>query len=197
LLLRLLYIAAILDNSGRGRDLEVMKGRAMRKIVLAFVFSILATSAVPCGGPPVCTVVDPTGTPLNVRDGPNGKILSRLKKGSMVEFIEHREQNGKKWALVAKYGEAWGYVFGDYLKCIGSDEMGKICTVADPTGTPLNIREEPNGPILGTWEIGVRVRPYEEKILNGKKWFAVERLAEDNEAGWVFDPYLACEEDEG
>lgn len=169
----------------------------MRKIMMAGLFSTMATITLACDGPPVCTVVDPTGTPLNVREGPNGKILSTLKTGSKVEFIEHKEDKGKKWALVAKYGESWGYVFGDYLKCRGSDEMGKICTVADPTGTPLNIREQPAGAILGTWENGVRVRPYEEKILNGKKWIAVERLAEDNKAGWVFDPYLACEEDEG
>ena len=169
----------------------------MRLGLLATVICLASTTAIACDGPPVCTVVDPTGTPLNVRSGPNGKILTTLKKGSQVEFIEHREENGKKWALVAKYAEAWGYVFGDYLKCTGTDEMGKICTVADPTGTPLNIREEPNGKILGTWANGVRVRPYEEVKLKGKTWYAVERLAEDNAAGWVFDPYLKCEEDDG
>lgn len=169
----------------------------MRRILVSFLVSTLATAAFACDGPPVCTVIDPTGTPLNVRDGPNGKILSTLKKGTKVEFIEHKEHKGKKWALVSKYSESWGYVFGAYLKCSGTDELGKICTVADPTGTPLNIREEPNGAILGTWENGVRVRPYEEKTLNGKKWYAVERFADDNKAGWVFDPYLSCEEDEG
>ena len=71
-----------------------------------------------------------------------------------------------------------------------------VCTVIDPTGTPLNIRTEPNGEILGTWANGVRVRPYEQKTHNGKVWYAVERLAEDNAEGWVFDPYLGCEEDE-
>lgn len=72
-----------------------------------------------------------------------------------------------------------------------------VCTVVDPTGTPLNIREEPNGKILGTWANGVRVRPYDEKSHNGKLWYAVERIADDNAIGWVFDPYLKCEEDEG
>jgi uncharacterized protein YgiM (DUF1202 family) len=157
----------------------------------------LSASAIACDGPPVCTVIDPTGTPLNVRSGPNGKILGTIRKGALVEVNEHKDLNGKRWALVSKYGEAWGYVFGAYLKCKGADDVGKICTVADPTGTPLNIREEPNGAILGTWENGVRVRPYEEKIDKGKKWYAVERFADDNKAGWVFDLYLKCEEDEG
>ena len=167
----------------------------MRKILVAIAATLFSSASFACDGAPVCTVVDPTGTPLNIRAGPNGKILSTLKKGSKVEFLEHKEEDGKKWALVARYGEAWGYVFSDYLKCDGADEMGEICTVTDPTGTPLNIREEPNGKILGTWDNGVRVRPYEEKMLKGKKWFAVERFADDNKAGWVFDAYLKCEED--
>ena len=163
----------------------------------AIILTAFASPALACDGPPVCTVVDPTGTPLNVRAGPNGAILSTLKKGSKVEVIEHREHEGRRWALVARYAEAWGYVFGAYLKCTGEDEMGRICTVADPTGTPLNIREEPNGAILGTWANGVKVRPYEEKLHNGKVWYAVERIADDNAEGWVFDPYLKCEEDGG
>lgn len=153
-------------------------------------------AALACGGPPVCTVVDPTGTPLNVREGPNGPILTSLKRGALVEIVEHREHEGSRWALVGSYAEAWGWVFGAYLVCSGEDAMGRICTVADPTGTPLNVREEPNGPILGTWDNGVRVRPYEERTHNGKLWYAVERLAEDNAIGWVYDPYLKCEEDE-
>jgi uncharacterized protein YgiM (DUF1202 family) len=167
----------------------------MRLWLVAGMLIASEGQALACGGPPVCTVVDPTGTPLNVRDGPNGRILSNLKDGSVVEVIDHRNQAGQRWALVASYAEAWGWVFGTYLKCSGTDELGKICTVADPTGTPLNIREEPNGKILGTWNNGVRVRPYEEKLHNGKTWYAVERLAQDNAAGWVFDPYLKCEED--
>lgn len=165
----------------------------------ALTLTALLVAAVPalsCDGPPACTVIDPTGTPLNVRAGPNGRILGALKKGSVVSVLDHRTQEGKRWALVAKFSEAWGWVYGPHLKCEGSDEVGRICTVSDPTGTPLNIREEPNGKIVGTWKNGVRVRPYEERTVKGKLWYATERLAEDNAEGWVFDPYLQCEEDE-
>ena len=167
------------------------------------LFSALATllvavpSVLACGGPPVCTVVDPTGTPLNVREAPNGAILSTLRKGTKVEIITHIEHEGTTWAQVAQFGADWGYVFGDYLSCEGTDEYGEVCTVADPTGTPLNIREAPNGTVLGTWDNGVRVRPYESVVAaNGKTWRAVERFADDNAIGYVFDPYLSCEEDE-
>ena len=117
---------------------------------LALAASLLVSAqTIACDGPPVCTVVDPTGTPLNVRNGPEGKIVGALKKGAVVEIVSHEDKNGKRWARVANYAEAWGWVFGAYLKCDGSDELGKICTVADPTGTPLNIREEPNGKCPG------------------------------------------------
>ena len=173
-----------------------MARRWMAALAALAIAGLSAGAAGACGGPPVCTVIDPTGTPLNVRDGPNGAILATLKRGAMVEVVEHRDHQGKRWALIARYAEAWGWVFGAYLSCSGSDGLGEICVVADPTGTPLNIRTEPNGEILGTWANGVRVRPYEQKTHNGKVWYAVERLAEDNAEGWVFDPYLGCEEDE-
>ena len=158
--------------------------------VLAFIQPALA-----CDGPPACTVIDPTGTPLNVREGPNGKILGTLRKGSVVAVLDHRMHESKRWALVAKFGDAWGWVYGPYLSCENSDETGRICTVVDPTGTPLNIREEPNGRIVSTWNNGTRVRPYEERTVDGKLWYAAERVVEDNAEGWVFDPYLKCEEE--
>lgn len=170
----------------------------MRILPIAFATMLSTTStALACGGAPVCTVVDPTGTPLNVRASPDGKIIGTLKNGDLVEFVEHKEEKGKRWALVSRFSEAAGYVFGAYLKCEGKDAVGTICTVADPTGSPLNIRESPNGDIYGTWDNGVRVRPNDEQMVNGKKWYGVERLAEDNSIGWVIDPYLKCEEDDG
>ena len=48
----------------------------------------------------------------------------------------------------------------------------------------------------GTWDNGVRVRPYETVEHDGNMWRAVERFSDDNAIGWVFDPYLSCEEDE-
>lgn len=156
------------------------------------------SSAFACDGPPVCTVVDPTGTPLNVRSGPNGQILSTLRKGSKVEVIDHTMHKGKRWARVAKFQDAsYGWVFAAYLSCKEQpDGSSPLCTVADPTGTPLNVRAEPGGEIVGSWINGIKVRFVERTMHKGKPWVAVERTADDNVVGWVFDPYLKCEEDE-
>ena len=163
-------------------------------IASVFLISIYASAA--CAAT-ICEVNDPTGTPLNVRDGPGGHILSAMRNGIKVEFIEQKKIKGKTWTLIAKFGAGTGYVFGDYITCDGEDELGKICTVTDPTGTSLNVRETPSGNVSGTWQNGLRVRPYEEKIVNGKKWVGVDRFAEDNKVGWVFGRYLLCKEVSG
>jgi uncharacterized protein YgiM (DUF1202 family) len=166
-------------------------------VAAALCLAASVSPASACDGPPVCTVVDPTGTPLNVRSGPNGKILSNLRKGSKVEVVSHKELKGKRWALVAKYQEAsYGWVFESYLKCKTSrDGSVPLCTVSDPTGTPLNVRAEPGGEIVGSWTNGIKVRQMERQMHKGKPWVSVERTADDNAVGWVYDPYLKCEED--
>lgn len=169
------------------------------RLVLAFALALIAASALACGGPPICTIKDPTGTPLNVRAGPAGKIVSFLRNGAKVEFVEHKEVKGQKWALVSKFEEyREGWVFESYLgRCSGSLEAGtRACLVADPTGTPLNLREDANGPILGSFRNGSKVSVYERKDVNGKGWARVAKVPEDGRPiGWVFDAYMQCEED--
>jgi SH3-like domain-containing protein len=176
-----------------------MSPRALLAAAAALVvlIPVAAAPALACDGPPVCTVVDPTGTPLNVRSGPNGKILSNLRKGSKVEVVDHSEHKGKRWARVAKFQEAsFGWVFEAYLKCKQDPGNLPVCTVSDPTGTPLNVRHDPGGEIAGSWINGINVRQLERKMHKGKPWVLVERTADDNAIGWVYDPYLKCEEDD-
>jgi hypothetical protein len=169
---------------------------------------LVAWSADACDGNPVCTVKDPTGTPLNIREGPNGKVLGSAKNGTKLEFIDHVEEKGKKWARVASfdYGTAdmeyaEGFVFAAYLKCADelpaeADGFEIQCTVNDPTGTPLNMRGQPNGEIYGSVRNGTVLRVFMTKTVNGKLWANAFRVADDNVVGWVFDDYLKCEESE-
>lgn len=167
------------------------------KLALAVAAAGLAFGpAMACGGPPVCTVQDPTNTDLNVRASPNGKILTSLRDGQQVEVVEHQDVRGQRWAKIARFEAAGaGWVFAAYVTCRDQGDEAALCTVQDPTGTPLNVREQPNGAIYGQFRNGVKVRLIERKDHNGKAWALVERWSEDNVAGWVFDPYLKCEED--
>jgi Bacterial SH3 domain len=184
-------------------------------LAAAMVSVACASSAFACGGPPICTVKDPTGTPLNVRLSPKGKILMNIKNGQQVEIIDHQEIGGKRWARVGKFSSAelasdeeGGWVFASYLTCNGSlkalpndlsisDDDAVACTVTDPTGTPLNVRGEPGGAIYATLRNGTIVRASRMTTRKGKPWVYVAKWSVDNAIGWVFDPYLRCEEDQG
>lgn len=170
----------------------------MNRIVLAALAALALTtgSALACGDGTVCTVADPTGTPLNVRAVPDGKVIASLPNGTEVDVIEHREDGDGHWALVAPYETSWGIVYADYLKCDKQDDMGQMCTVADPSGTPLNVRDDAGGEVIGTWGNGTIVRPYDTIHSGGKTWLAVDRYAEDNALGWVWGEYVTCEDEE-
>jgi hypothetical protein len=184
--------------------------------LIGLPLALVATTgvALACGGAPVCTVADPTGTPLNIRLSPNGPVVGTAKNGTQLMFVEHREVDGKLWALVERFeaGElaadfdgAW--VFGRYLDCAGTTKAlpGEpystsadpvSCTVADPTSTPLNARAEPGGDIFATLRNGTVVRAIAQKQHDGKQWVYVEKWSGDNAVGWVFDDYMACAEEE-
>ena len=66
------------------------------------------------------------------------------------------------------------------------------CTVDDPTGTPLNVRSRPNGPIVGTLHNGAAVF-VSDLILDGsgRRWAKIVPV-EEAKSGWVFREYLMC-----
>jgi hypothetical protein len=69
-----------------------------------------------------CRVTDPTGTPLNARLQPNGKVVNRLRNGRTVYAQSLSTDNeGKPWVLVAiknqgKY-KIMGYVLREFVTC--------------------------------------------------------------------------------
>lgn len=70
----------------------------------------------------ICQVTDPTGTPLNVRSSPNGKVTSTLKNGREVKIIDiSYDPKGRPWAkvMVDQRGKATvlGWVFREFLSC--------------------------------------------------------------------------------
>ena len=66
------------------------------------------------------------------------------------------------------------------------------CMVTDPTGTPLNVRVEPNGAILGALHNGAVVNRMETSAdRNGRAWSFVVPV-EGGKAGWVFREFVSC-----
>lgn len=72
----------------------------------------------------VCVVVDPTDTPLNVREDPNGRIVGTIVNGAWVLVRTRTTVNGKTWAYIhdsdkfGHMGDPLGWVFDAYLKCL-------------------------------------------------------------------------------
>ena len=70
---------------------------------------------------------------------------------------------------------------------------GRGCTVDDPTGTPLNLRASPNGPILGALYNGTSVEVRDITAdRSGRRWAYIVPLTE-GKRGWAFRDYLDCE----
>ena len=64
----------------------------------------IATTGLPAQAEKVCKVTDPTGTPLNIRDQPKGRVVSSLKNGIEVYIQEIvRDAQGRSWARVSGY----------------------------------------------------------------------------------------------
>jgi hypothetical protein len=61
------------------------------------------------------------------------------------------------------------------------------CIVADPTGTPLNVRTRPNGPVFSNFTNGSTV----DVLDRQDNWVFAANHNEDVGAGWVYLPYLA------
>ena len=66
-----------------------------------------------------CTVTDPTGTPLNIRDAPNGRVIGALRNGKEV-YIEELtlDASGRSWAKVSDSNrKIIGWVFREFISC--------------------------------------------------------------------------------
>jgi hypothetical protein len=77
------------------------------------------------------------------------------------------------------------------LQSGGSDRDRTTCVVADPTGSPLNIRTSPNGKVVGKIANGERIRISDQRTENGKEWAYISNAA-SRPMGWVFRKFLVC-----
>ena len=68
----------------------------------------------------LCRVTDPTGTPLNVRTLPNGKIIGTLPNRMPVVVVDQTvDQDHRSWVFLKRGtdDEPIGWVFRSFINC--------------------------------------------------------------------------------
>ena len=105
--------------------------------------------------------------------------------------------------------KAWQMGLSSVVLCCGlaapawADTNSVPCKVTDPTGTPLNVRETPNGVKIGTLRNGTKVTLFEDgSDSQGRAWGLVtwegnqlKNTRAKNKAaseGWVLREYISC-----
>lgn len=69
-----------------------------------------------------CHVADPTGTPLNIRLQPNGRVAATAHNGELIQVFSGEEKvddKGRVWYHVALRTSAApdGYAFAAFIHC--------------------------------------------------------------------------------
>jgi len=92
----------------------------MRLSIVPLLAAILLATTSIASAQGRCRVMDPTGTPLNVRATPNGQIIGSLPNGLLVSIRDVATDNrGRSWALIAQFesGRRIGWVFREFIAC--------------------------------------------------------------------------------
>ena len=69
------------------------------------------------------------------------------------------------------------------------------CKVTDPTGTPLNVRARPNGPVINRLRNGRIVEILDTaRDKRGRPWVFVGGYYKGNwrEWGWIYREFISC-----
>ena len=67
-----------------------------------------------------CTVADPKDRTFNIREQPNGKIITSYGNGeNVIREDTTLDNKGRRWVLISDdlYGITIGWVLGDFVKC--------------------------------------------------------------------------------
>ena len=73
--------------------------------------------------------------------------------------------------------------------------MARDCHVADPTGTPLNIRMQPNGKFVASVRNGELILVFdgeEKKDSQGRTWYFVAMRTSAGPDGYALAAYIRC-----
>jgi hypothetical protein len=95
----------------------------MRTLALSLVLVVGCVGAAEAQTPDRCRIVDPTGTPLNLRSGPNGAVIGTIGNGRLVRYLKDEDDDrGRTWVQIAPWsgqgsGRPLGWVFREFIAC--------------------------------------------------------------------------------
>jgi serine protease Do len=89
---------------------------------------------------------------------------------------------------------ALSFGFAANVICFGatSGVAQDRCLVADPTGTPLNVRAAPGRHIVGTLDNGDVVTVFDSASVEGKTWVSIGKYRDRPPIGWAYRDHLKC-----
>lgn len=140
-----------------------------------------------------CKVTDPTGTPLNVRASPNGRILQTVKNDTIV-FIEQTTYDSKNrpWVKISqsigRNRKILGWVFREFISCYSATSEADWTTFLTKFKTAVRNRDitAVKSVMLETYDCRhvyfcFFIEPLQE---NYSREFFLQQLSKDNDKGW-------------
>jgi Bacterial SH3 domain len=111
-------------------------------------------------------------------------------------MMNHKNNLGLLAALILAgstviSSNSWALSKGDAVGGIG--RVGDTCFVADPTDSSLNVRDRPDGRVVGkianNTEVIIKAIKKDRK---GKTWAKIIRQGSESSSGYVILKYLQC-----
>jgi uncharacterized protein len=117
-----------------GRDAECIAAAYIERIAQLTSLQAGLQQQAPGNSVAECQVMDPTGTPLNVRTSPDGNIVATLSNGLRVVILDHASRRGKDWVYIGNANDRApiGWVFENYLDCSGRTTVQAPGTAEQP-----------------------------------------------------------------
>ncbi|HRE21707.1 MAG TPA: SH3 domain-containing protein [Rhabdaerophilum sp.] len=97
-----------------------MRELAIPIVRLGFVLVAMTGGMVFANAQTRCRIMDPTGTPLNIRETPGGRVVGQLPNGMLVNRAETvRDGRGRAWVFLhsRETGDPIGWVYREFVAC--------------------------------------------------------------------------------
>jgi uncharacterized protein YraI len=92
-----------------------MFSKQLQAIVLPFaaIGMMASTYTLPANAARVCKVADPTGSPLNIRATPGGRVVGTIRNGRTVSISgSATDSQGRSWVFIGR-----GWVLREFVAC--------------------------------------------------------------------------------